>query len=404
VGGWLHLGRSTHDLVAVAERIALRRRLLRLGAALVDLVETYADRAADTIDAVVPTYTGLRRAQVATIGFHLCAMATPHRRDLDRLVEAYDRLNRSPAGAAVGTTTDVDIDRHRTASLLGFDGVLANAEAVDKATDHAVEVTSVLSAVATNAGRAADSLLCWHSEEFGIVDLPDELCGTSSVMPQKRNPHAVEVVQRAADRVVGAGATRAVEARSAGPTLPPETADRAVDLVATLSAVVDRLTFDRDRAAALVADSWALATDLAAALAAEAGIAWRSAHQIVAVLVRRFEAVERSIHDLDTETLATTAREYLDRPVDLSGLDLDRIRDPRRALARRDGTRGSPAPSAVRRQIADLRRLASDRRTAFAARERALDRAAARRTAAVRRVLDDGTGVGSDQPSGGGTG
>jgi argininosuccinate lyase len=122
VGGWLHLGRSSHDLHGTAVRFVLRERLLEIGELLAELLETYADRAAETADAPIPTYTGLQHAQVGTIGFQLCAAAAPHGRDLERVVALYDRLNRSPAGAAVGTTSDFDLNRERVASLLGFDG------------------------------------------------------------------------------------------------------------------------------------------------------------------------------------------------------------------------------------------------------------------------------------------
>lgn len=390
VGGWLHTGRSSHDLSAVATRYVLRDRLLTVGSSLVDLIETYAVRAGSYTAVPMPTYTGLQRAQVGTIGYRLCSQAFPLTRDLGRLITCYDRLNRSPAGAAAGTTTDFAIDRERVASLLGFDDVLQNAEDIDKSVDHLLEVGFTIATSAATVGRAADTFFLWFSDEWEIVDLPDELCGTSSIMPQKKNPHSIQAVQRGTNELIGEAIQQfiAVKNLSGGVQYDPALLRRFTETLDTLRAVVDGATFDTDRARALVAADWALATDLAALLTKQCGIPWRSAHQIVAVLVREYKATDRSLTNVAAADLETIAEAYLgDRPT-VPTTALETLCDPAQAPARRAGIIGSPAPEQVADQLETLRTRAEMYRDQLTERRVALDHAHATRRSDIRSVLD----------------
>lgn len=390
VGGWLHTGRSSHDLSAVASRYVLRDRLLTVGSSLVDLIETYAARADSYASVPMPTYTGLQRAQVGTIGYRLCSQAFPLTRDLGRLVACYDRLNRSPAGAAAGTTTDFAIDRERVASLLGFDDVLENAEDIDKSADHLLEVGFTIATSAATVGRAADTFFVWFSDEFGVVDLPDKLCGTSSIMPQKRNPHSVQTVQRETNEIIGEAIQQflAIKNLSGGVQYDPALLSRFTETLDTFRAVVDGATFDTDRARALVTADWALATDLAALLTKECEIPWRSAHQIVAVLVREYEATDRCLTEVSAADLEAIAEAYLgDRPT-IPTAALETLCDPAQAPARRADVIGSPAPEQVADQLTTLRARAEMYRDRLSERRVALDQARATRRSAIRSVID----------------
>lgn len=390
VGGWIHLGRSTHDMEAVAERFVIRDRLLTIGERLTELVDTYAQRAEETMEAPIPTYTGLQHAQVGTIGFHLCSLVLPHERDLERLVALYDRINRSPAGAAVGTTTDFEIDRERVAALLGFDKVCRNTEDVDKSVDHLLETGGVLATIAGNLGSAADRFLLWYALEFGVLDIPDRLCGTSSIMPQKKNPHSIETVQRETSDILGEALQQYVAVKNAagGVRIAPAVLDQTIKAIETWTAVVDAVVFDRERAAALVTADWALATDLAALLVREGGLSWRSAHQIVAVIVRWFEEDDRTIADLSVDDLAAATQEYCGTAIDLSKSQLKETLNPQRALGRREDVIGSPAPSRVRDQVESLHESATAYQEALVTRRETLERAHQQREEAVEAILD----------------
>lgn len=389
VGGHIHLGRSSHDLVNVATRYALRAHLLDLLAACFDLVEVYADRADEYTRAVVPTYTGLQQAQVGTVGFYLIGWAQPVLRDTGRLLELYERVNTSPAGAAVGTTTDFPIDRERTAELLGFEGLVGNAEDADKSFDLPLEASTTVATLLANIGQVADQLLVWNSQEFGLVDMPDRFAGTSSIMPQKKNPHAIERVQRDTNGAIGTVADVFVAAKNLGGgcRIPFEAIDSAIATVETWSSFVDQLTFDTDRAEECVYRDWALATDIAGALVREADLPWRTAHQVTAILVRQSIEADRSMRAVRSEHVDEAAREYLDEGLDIADSTLEAVIDAQRAIEARGAVRGSPAPAQVSEQIRATREGINQGRSDVESRRRALAAADERLTAAVEDII-----------------
>lgn len=385
VGGHIHLARSSHDLANVAVRYVLRQKLLDLLDACFDLVEVYADRAAEYTEAVVPTYTGLQHAQVATFGFYLIGWAHPIRRDTQRLLELYDRVNTSPAGAAVGTTSDFPIDRERTAELLGFDGLLGNAGDVDKSFDVTLECSTTVATLMANLGQVADQLLVWYSREFELVGMPDRFAGTSSIMPQKKNPHTIQSVQRDTNGVIGEVADAFVGAKNLGGgcTIPFDAVDTAVSAVETWTEFVGHLTFDEDRGEELVYRDWALATDIAGALVHEADLPWRTAHQITAILVRQSLEADRSVTEVTSGHVDAAAREYVGEPLGIDDSTLDEVIDARRAVTARAGVPGSPAPEQVSKEIDETREAVEQGRSDVASRRQALEAAEKRLDAAV---------------------
>lgn len=390
IGGWLHTRRSSHGLSAVATRYVLCDRLLTVGSSFVELLETYAARAGSHTSVPMPTYTGLQHAQVGTIGYWLYSQAFPLTRDLSRLIACYDRLSRSPAGAAAGTTADFAIDREQVASLLGFEAVLQNTENIDKSVDHLLEVSVTIAISAAAVGRAADTFFLWFSDDFGTVDLLDELCGTSSIMPQKKNPHSIQTVQRETNEIIGEAIQQfiAVKILSGGVQYDPALLSRFTETLDTLLTVVDGATFNTDRARALVTADWALATDLALLLTKQCEIPSGSVHQIIAVLVREYGATNQSLIDVSAEGLEAIAEAYLgDRPT-VPTAALETLCDPAQAPARRAGIIGSPAPEQVADQLATLRTQADMYRNQLTERRVALDHAHATRKSAIRSVIE----------------
>lgn len=391
VGGWIHAGRSTHDLIETGRRIVLRERLLDVLEACCDLVEAYARKAAEYADAVMPTYTGYQHAQVATFGYHLMAFERPIERDIQRLRACYRRINQSPAGAAVGTTSDFAIDRERVAQLLGFDGVQDNAEDVDKHSDIAIEWSTCLATLLTDLTASADQFLLWFSDEFALIDMPDRFCGTSSIMPQKRNPHAIEVVQREVDDVIGDVMSGFVGAKNIGarPKANLSTADRVLTALETWATLVSELTFDRAQGEALVYADWALATDLAGAIVRSADVSWRSAHQIVAILVRRATEAGNTINDVTSEDIDHAAEDYFGAAVGLPDDVVETVTDAETALNARAAITGSPAPQQVEKQIDSARANANETRSAVASHRRNLANAKDQLADAVDEIVGD---------------
>lgn len=354
VGGHIHLARSSHDLATTAVRIAMRERLLELMETCLELMEAYAAKAGEYRDAVVPTYTGIQHAQVATVGFCLMGWERSIERDFERLLELYERTNTSPAGAAVGTTSNFPVDRYRVAALLGFDGVLDNAEDVDKSFDLPLEAVTSLATLMADLGRAADTLLLWYSPEFSLVDMPDRFCGTSSIMPQKKNPHTIQSVQRDTNGVIGEVMDLFVGVKNVGggTRAPLGAFETTTNAVETWAALVEVLTFDEELAEQRAYQDWALATDLASRLVREADVPWRTAHQIVAILVRRSVDEDIDITEVTADHVEAAARDYLGEPLGIDDDTVAKALDAQRAVEARADVPGSPAPEQIDDQIA----------------------------------------------------
>src|SRR5699024_7645686 len=195
--------RSRNDQVATDIRLwlrdtidALRREIIRLRGALIEL----AEREADTI---MPGFTHMQVAQPVTFGHHMLAWAAMLARDTDRLAEVRKRANRLPLGAAALAGTTFPIDRESVAAELGFEGVIDNSLDAVSDRDFAIEFVSAASLVMTHLSRFSEELVLWMSPAFAFVMLPDRYCTGSSIMPQKKNPDVAEITRGKTARVNG---------------------------------------------------------------------------------------------------------------------------------------------------------------------------------------------------------
>jgi argininosuccinate lyase len=203
VAGKLHTARSRNDQVATDVRLWLRARIDVLDGMLARLIGAIADRAEADGRVLVPGMTHLQRGQPIWFGHHLLAHAWALSRDRERLADARRRVNRSPLGAAAMAGTPHPIDRARSAELLGFSGPMNNAMDAVACRDHLIEVTAACTIAMVHLSRIAEELVMWSSREFGWVRLSDAWSTGSSIMPQKRNPDAPELVRGKSGRVVG---------------------------------------------------------------------------------------------------------------------------------------------------------------------------------------------------------
>jgi argininosuccinate lyase len=204
VAGKLHTARSRNDQVATDVRLWLRKRLERLDEALKGLVLAIAELVEHKGKVLVPGYTHLQRAQPIWFGHQLLAHAWSFSRDRSRVQDALRRMNLSPLGAAAMAGTPHPIDRLRTAELLCFEGVVENAMDAVSARDHLQEAAAACSILASHLSRLSSELILWSSKEFSRVRLSDDWSTGSSIMPQKRNPDAAELVRGKTGRVYGA--------------------------------------------------------------------------------------------------------------------------------------------------------------------------------------------------------
>ncbi|HUT71664.1 MAG TPA: argininosuccinate lyase [Desulfatiglandales bacterium] len=364
IGGRIHLGRSSGDLDKVADRIKQRDKLLEVMDAVNGFRHVLLKVAADHVDTVMPGYTHAQHAQPTTLGHQLLAWAVTLSRDFKRLEAVLHRINVSPAGAAIMTGSNFPLNRHRVAELLGFERPCENTLDAIHSPDDMLEVFSVIAISHSNLARWADDIIIWTSSEVGMVDIPDRFCGTSSILAQKKNAYAMEHARGAAASTVGGlmtaffgekgptGLSIYSWNRYAKPALLSSFDNVVRDLnwlTELLSALKVNKTLMRQRAGAF----WAQATDVAGAIVRDKGVSWRTAHQIVGILVRL--SYERGIapRHVQTTLLDEAAVEYMDEPIGLSEESLRKALDPGEFVKGRT-LYGGPAPQESRRRIAEF--------------------------------------------------
>ena len=402
VGGHVHLGRSSGDLGAVSARIVQRDALLDVMAELNALRATTLEVAESHAETVMPGYLQGQHAQPVTLGHYLAGWAAVLERDFARAREAYGRINESPAGAAIMTGSDFPVDRHRVSDLLGFDRPSQNTLDAILSNDSLLDSFAVLAFLNADLSRWAEDVLLWTTSEFDLAEIPDRFCGTSSILMQMKSPYAPEFVKGLGAAAVGGLVTAFIVERSAtGLAL----LDRQYSYDALWRLQRDSLRdlrwwrellasleWNVGRMEALAGEHWATATDLAGALVRERGLPWRTAHQIVGILVRLAEERGLVPGDVTTELLDEAAVEYQGEPVGLSGDAIRQALDPRHFIGARH-LYGGPAPETLRRGVDELRAsLERDEAALESAAERV---ASAQRTleTAVDALLDDHKGT-----------
>ncbi|WP_121820846.1 argininosuccinate lyase [Halostella salina] len=361
-GGKMHTARSRNDEVATCIRYRLREDLLDAAEATLALREALTEAAAAHDATVMPGYTHLQPAQPTTVAHWLLSYESAVARDTERLLDAYDRTNRSPLGAAAFAGTPFDVDRERTADLLGFETVLGNSMDASSARDFLLEATSALANHATTLSGLAEDLVVFANK--GFVDLADDYASTSSIMPQKKNPDTLELVRATAgDAASGVngllttlkGLPRAYN-RDLQRATPHawDTVDAVVDAADVAAGAVATADWNADALAAAAGEGFSTATGVADLLAMH-GLPFRSAHEMVAAAAERMEAADGSADaGADYDALDAAAREVLGDPLS-TYVDREAVEaalDPAESVASRDSL-GGPAADAVAAQVSE---------------------------------------------------
>ncbi|WP_418281838.1 argininosuccinate lyase [Halorubrum sp. DTA98] len=375
-GGRMHTARSRNDEVATCIRYRLREDVLAVVASTLSLREALVDVAGEHAETVMPGYTHLQPAQPTTVAHYLLSYEGAVARDTARLLDAYERVNRSPLGAAAFAGTPFDVDRDRTAALLGFDGVVRNSMDAASSRDFLAEVANACATLATTLSGLAEDLILFANK--GYVDLSDDYSSTSSIMPQKKNPDTLELTRGVAGDAIGEATgtlsllkglprayNRDLQRAHAGVF---EIADDVREATGIAAGAVATADWNVDALADAAGDGFSTATGVADLLAMS-GLPFRTAHEIVA------DAAE-SIEDGDTPELAAARVDEAARDVTgeslfeyVSRADVERTLDPTASVASRDSA-GGPAPETVRADLSAADRdLSEDREALVAARE-----------------------------------
>ena len=293
--GRLHTARSRNDQVATDFRLYVRDSIDTLLAQIKALQIGLLARAETEAETIMPGFTHLQSAQPVTFGHHLMAYVEMLGRDAGRLADARKRLNESPLGSAALAGTPYPIDRQMTATALGFDRPTANSLDAVSDRDFILETLGAASICAVHLSRFAEELVIWSSAQFNFVRLSDKFTTGSSIMPQKRNPDAAELVRAKVGRILGALTSLLVVmkglplAYSKDMQEDKEVAFDALDSLslslAAMTGMVGDLTVNRERMRASAAAGFSTATDIADWLVREANIPFRDAHHITGQIV-----------------------------------------------------------------------------------------------------------------------
>jgi len=393
VAGRLHTARSRNDMDMTMYRMRLREQILDLADATVLLRRSLAGLAARHLETIYPAHTHTQPAQPTTVAHYLLAVVEQAERDTTRLLAAFTRANRNPLGACAITGTGFPIDRDRTSELLGFTGPTGNTYGSIATVDYLLEAASASSVTAVGVGRFVQDMLLWCTSEMGYLRLPDPFVQISSIMPQKRNPVALEHARALLSKAFGQlnAIAMAVHNTPFGDIVDTEDdlqplvaaafrdATRGVSLAAVAMADAE---FDVARMRARAEQGWVTLTELADALVREHGLSFKAGHGIAARIVRERQArPDVQVSDV----VRHASREVAGREIDLSEATLDLWLSPEHFVAVRR-THGGPAPDVTAAALdASLALLAAD--DAEIARARGGIAAAAQRLAAAVEAL-----------------
>jgi len=356
VAGRLHTARSRNDQVATDLRLWVRdsidvldRDLRHFQSVLIHQAEAHADW-------IMPGFTHLQAAQPVTLGHHLLAYVEMTGRDRGRLADCRQRLNASPLGAAALAGTSFPIDRQMTAQALGFDAPCANSLDAVSARDFALEFLSSLAICSVHLSRLAEEIILWSSERFGFVRLSDEFSTGSSIMPQKRNPDAAELIRAKTGRIIGALTSLLIVvkglplayAKDLQEDKEPvfQAADTLSLALTALSGMIETATFQRARMRAAAEDGFPSATDLADWLVRAKGLPFRKAHHVTGAIVKIAEADNLALHDVPLSTMQAIEPAITSEVYTILGID--------NSVASRI-SEGGTAPERVREAIATAR-------------------------------------------------
>ena len=322
-GGKMQTARSRNDQVSLDIRMKIRDDVNLLCFCLLDVIEALVSLAKQHQKTIMPLYTHLQQAQVGLFSHYLLAYADALFRDLDRLYSVYGRVNESPLGAGPIGGTSIPIDRHSTAKMLGFKGIVENSIDATSTRDFVAEYVSVVSIMMTNLSKIAEDFVIWSTSEFAFIELSDEFTSPSSVMPQKKNPDILELTRGKTSQVIGnlMSVLSTVKGLATGygrdlQEIKPSiwsTSKISVSTLIVLKSMLLTLNVNEKNMKKAAESGYLIALDIAEKLVQQ-GVSFRTSHNIVGKLVQTAlqskkqlskltsSEIKKSISDIKTDT------------------------------------------------------------------------------------------------------
>ncbi len=358
--GRLHTGRSRNDQVATDFRLWVRDDLDMFDAQLNTLQNALLGQAEEHADTIMPGFTHLQSAQPVTFGHHMMAYLEMFARDRSRFADCRKRLNESPLGAAALAGTPYPIDRDSTTKALGFDRPMANSLDAVSARDFALEALAAASICATHLSRLSEEIVIWTSAQFQFVKLSDTFTTGSSIMPQKRNPDAAELVRAKVGRIVGAltsltivmkGLPLAYSKDMQEDKEPVFDAFEALELgLAAMAGMISDMSPNKDKLAEAAGAAFSTATDLADWLVMTLNMPFRDAHHVTGRVVALAEKQGNTLAEMELADLQSIEPRITD--------DVYRVLSPLASASSRTSY-GGTAPSEVKKQVKRWRKILS---------------------------------------------
>ncbi|MGJ5621204.1 argininosuccinate lyase [Sulfitobacter sp. MF3-043] len=351
--GRLHTGRSRNDQVATDFKLWVRDQFDAADAGLVALIQALLGQAEAGADWVMPGFTHLQTAQPVTWGHHMMAYVEMFGRDLSRMRDARNRMNESPLGAAALAGTSFPIDRDQTAQALGFDRPSANSLDAVSDRDFALEFLGAASICAMHLSRFAEELVIWSSAQFRFVALSDRFSTGSSIMPQKKNPDAAELIRAKVGRIFGANTALMMVMKGLPLAYSKDmqedkeqvfdAADNLMLALAAMEGMVRDMNAQRENLAAAAGSGFSTATDLADWLVRVLGLPFRDAHHITGTLVAMAESQGCDLPDLTLDQMKSAHVDITSDVFDVLGVENS---------VNSRMSYGGTAPAQVRAQVA----------------------------------------------------
>jgi argininosuccinate lyase len=360
--GRLHTARSRNDIDMTMYRMQQREMILGLARGVLQLRASLVGQAAAHRETVFAAHTHTQPAQPSTIAHYLLAVVEQLERDTVRLRAAYATTNRNPLGACAITGTAFPIDRQRTTALLGFDDATGNTYGSIATVDYLLESVTATAVLIAGLGRVVQDLLLWCTAEVGYLRLADGFVQSSSIMPQKRNPVALEHARSLASMALGQTQAILLAAHNTPfgdivdteDDLQPLVAsmfNHAVRAVTLVAAAMEEATFDVRRMAERARAGWITVTELADTLTREHGVAFKTSHAVAVRFVRAMTDIVDATPASAAELLREITQSVVGRPIEYDADRLGEILSPEYFVRVRT-TPGGPAPTETTRAIA----------------------------------------------------
>lgn len=362
--GFMHTAKSRNDQVATDLKIALKEEIRGIQKELLTFIEIILEMATENLDTLMVGYTHLQHAQPTTFAHHLLSYAQALKRDYGRLQDAYHRMDLCPLGSAALTTTSFPINRERTAELLGFSGPMENSIDGVSSRDFIAETVFALTMLGTTLSKICEELIIWSTYEFRMVELGDDFSSTSSIMPQKKNPDVAEIVRGKTAVLNGELVTILTIIKSLPQSYNRDLQEvtphlwKATDtLSSALTITMGMLSsakFKGERGEELARANFSAATELADLMVRDAGLPFRTAHQIVGRAVTVALDKGMKAEDIDTHFLDEISQELTGQTLNIDNAVVKQSLNPQEIIQSRKVI-GGPAPSMVQEVIGNLR-------------------------------------------------